>query len=695
MSFNSEFIAESKKLETELNYSVDGQEKDIKVKIRIRVNRRQSLIRIISALEANYPISKLDIVFNIGKLTDLLSNLEVMDSQIESHMIAEELWDNPNCLKQSSLCESYTSKVGNMLDKLKASLDSLKNPIAPNSSNNSSVLGLLKLKLPQVELPNFDGKPETLESFLVSFEKIMGKFSLTQFEKFTYLLQQVSGPAKQLVESVPAGDLNYDVARALLTDAFSNATVQKYSVIDKLLNLKLHSVKKAYQWASEAKILVDQVDRLKIDSNFFCQYFLWNGLSDTFKKQYINITNTAKPCLDEILKNSFEVINRVKDSPTPTEITDSPSEVDTKDKPESKLASLYKNVTLATNVTYDSKKSRYNYKGCWLCQSIGRPNAMNHRFSYCFKFKTPESKLEKIKELNGCTKCGFLNHSVADCKYIFSGRCIKCNQYHSFHLCTKDRKSSQYSKNETVNPTVHKNSNLNVSLEEINSDKNSDSDIPMEQTDANNIDFSVMHANEHCNGNEMLIPTFTLKLPRIKKKKYVDARCMYDPASQTTFITKSVADKLKCRVLEKDISVTITGFNDSKIYQTDIVEFSATVDNDCRKVRAVIVPCINSKVNSSNLPSILTEFKNQKIPLADKYLADINDDGRIDILLGVDYAHILPVYSYSFGSGDKISLLYYTSKGIMLAGDMSNMADSIMHLDKVKGYISQINSLTN
>jgi hypothetical protein len=37
------------------------------------------------------------------------------------------------------------------------------------------------------------------------------------------------------------------------------------------------------------------------------------------------------------------------------------------------------------------------------------------------------------------------------------------------------------------------------------------------------VDYTVMHVNENCMKNEMLIPTLTLKLPSVKKKKDFDA----------------------------------------------------------------------------------------------------------------------------------------------------------------------------
>ena len=105
----------------------------------------------------------------------------------------------------------------------------------------------------------------------------------------------MSGPAKQIVESIPSGDKNYDDAVKLLSEAFSCKVTQQYSVIEKLVSLKLTQPKDAYKWFSEAKILINQIERLNIDSRVFAQYFVWRGLSDHFKSHFIAAINKSKP----------------------------------------------------------------------------------------------------------------------------------------------------------------------------------------------------------------------------------------------------------------------------------------------------------------------------------------------------------------------------------------------------------------
>ena len=42
----------------------------------------------------------------------------------------------------------------------------------------------------------------------------------------------------------------------------------------------------------------------------FAQYFVWEGLNDSFKQHLINITNNVRPSLDDIFKYFFETSER-------------------------------------------------------------------------------------------------------------------------------------------------------------------------------------------------------------------------------------------------------------------------------------------------------------------------------------------------------------------------------------------------
>ena len=53
----------------------------------------------------------------------------------------------------------------------------------------------------------------------------------------------------------------------------------------------------------------------------------------------------------------------------------------------------------------------------------------------CKIYSTPQSKRDRLRDLGGCFKCGFLNHKSKECRYKFNSKCSICNNYHYTYLC--------------------------------------------------------------------------------------------------------------------------------------------------------------------------------------------------------------------------------------------------------------------
>ena len=105
-------------------------------------------------------------------------------------------------------------------------------------------------------------------------------------------------------------------------------------------------------------------------------------MNENFKKEFMMVTGKAEPDLDEILNSSFTVFKRMDEL-----------------NPKNGIAS----VTLATNSYAEHSKPK---SGCVLCSYLNLENSLTHKLSNCPKFLTPSEKVNKIKELNGCVRCG-------------------------------------------------------------------------------------------------------------------------------------------------------------------------------------------------------------------------------------------------------------------------------------------------
>jgi len=297
----------------------------ISLKIKLRSAKRQSATKALATLEHNFPESEADIRFNMEKLTTIRDNLINFDNEIEVYML-KEAWDDETYFEQNSVCEEYNDKLSAMIVKLKIKLEHVHidntnmraRAAAVDAQDNAATVGanLTKLKLPKVELPVFDGKPESYNRFIDSLECILMKFNLTPYEKYSYLRQQVSGPARVIVKSLPDYDLTYNSAKNLLESAFSDVTLQQFSVISRLSTLKMRGTDEFYNWISEARQIDAQISKLGITSDIVLQYFLWCSLPDKFKQAFITVTSKVRPNKQEIIDRSFEVYNCMKESNT-------------------------------------------------------------------------------------------------------------------------------------------------------------------------------------------------------------------------------------------------------------------------------------------------------------------------------------------------------------------------------------------
>jgi len=617
------------------------------VKIRLRASKRQSLTKTLNLIDGNFPENNEQILFCINKLKKLESELNALDSEIIDFMLSNQLWTDEELESQSNISENYQDKLSLALIRLNGALSGVRASDTNMQSGSVSAPVPLKprLKLPDIELPMFDNNPENFNKFICDLEKILDKFELTEYERFSYLRGRVSGSAREIVDSIPMGELSYSDAKKLLYDAFADKTVQQFSVIQKFLNLKSLSKSNLYSWISEIRVLTDQMTRLDISSEIFAQYFIWTSLSDAYKQQFISVINKTKPNLKEILDNSFEVINRIKD--TKLFIDNRDNNVSLSDN----------SFSLATKLNCEKSvqpTGKLDSKSCWLCQSLGRPDFHGHKIYKCPEFRTAKMRKDKISELNGCIRCGFLNHTVNKCKYKFSGKCKNCQKYHAYFLCTVNNGAG----------SAESNSDLRVNS-------------------------SVITISSNCisNSSNMIVPTFTTKFS--SKKRCFNARVLYDSASQYSFVSEYAIKKLPHRLIQSDVELNISGFNTSKKLRTKVVELCTNIHGRDLKFNAIVAPKINAAVSSPHFSAICDSLKSGAIPIADDRLGK---DPHVDILLGLNGSAEFPVYSHTIGKTDSFSQVFYTPAGVMLAGDMSCLSANL-DCKSIAEFISKVNSL--
>ena len=569
----------SKGLDDETNRLIGKEHKDVKKWINIRRGHRQSVTKTAKVIESKNISDLVEAQSLKDKCLYLHKELETLDSSICNEMIVNEKWSEDKCDQENANCEVYRDSLRSALCRINLVIDSLsdssKSPVNPKGNSFNP-----KMNLPKLELPSFDDRPENYTRFITQFEAIMGKFNLTSFEKFSYLEQQLSGSAKELLNAVPSDDMRYETAKKLLDKAFLCDDLQKFAVLDRLVNLSMNG-DDAFKWISEINMLKHQVEKLKIDVNFFLQYFAWQGLTDAFKQQLIGITNESRPSLDMIIDKSFEANTRLKQLGQ-------------------NLHSNYKEpraVALATTLDKTVKDDNIRSRKCSLC------NKDDHFANYCPDYSTSFSKIERAKSLGLCLRCAKRKHK-GYCLNL-KRKCLKCNAWHFDFMCNADDKGK------SMGRCKHEKTSKKS--------KGKETQIVSVESSASSVVFPIKDQLE----KDILVPTFTANLKG--ENNCANVRSIYDVWSQTTFILDSLASKLQCKVLS-DVDLSVRGFNSRKTSKAKLVEVSIFTDKEY-KIKAVTVPSFQLSVNIPTLDKVVKTFQDKGYTMADKDLngPDIGD----------------------------------------------------------------------
>ena len=331
--------------------------------------------------------------------------LRSLNSQIQSltwEQDENEQWLN-NELKN---CDDYETKLIECLTLLQKK-------VTPADHSLEAARSLLKS--PTAPLPKFtsaDG--EDVEKFFSDFEETTNKFRYEEYDKLLLLKQQVSGRALYLLNSLESDKQGYTHAKELLTNALASPETKKFNVIRNLVNMKLEYGDEPFEYISKMRTITEASEKLNLDRSSFLQYFFWQGLNESFKTQFIHITNSTRPTLKDLNGKFFEVAERY-------EIAQKKFKDRKKGSEDSKSCVKPKSSTgMAINVKYQNNTPK-SYKPCSLC-SEGKLIA-DHPIFKCSKYDNAKAKIDRLKILKGCLKCANLNHDTQGCKFHFNSRC--------------------------------------------------------------------------------------------------------------------------------------------------------------------------------------------------------------------------------------------------------------------------------
>jgi hypothetical protein len=624
--------------------SETSDEAKVSLLVKTRQYVRQRITLVYNKVETQ--LGELDdqqIKLYIERLNALKPEVADLDRQIFPLLLREESDDSLNSFITEN--ELYEERIFRSLNKL-CQLASY------STVDRSRVSGFepasYKLKLPEIQLPKFsNAKGESLEKFFYGFESIINKHTLTTYEKYVYLKNQLSKAPRVIADSLDTGEQCYELAKELLTKAFGSILTQQYDTIKMLSELKLTEGGDPYYFIGEMRTICASFNNLKIDVSTIIQYFVWNGLNDTFKNELVTLTNKNKPSLEEIKDKIFEATERYSSRKS--------SDIKTKTNFRNQYENSYsstpglsnRSTNLALNV-----KTNSSFIVCILCKGDEKQN-VDHSLRYCPIYNTAGRKVQKLKQLKACTKCSFKNHVTSQCRFKFASKCLTCKGDHMSYLCMSGR---GYDPSNGSVRSVHNRPTVK---------------------DSTSNSASWVHAlPSRAEGDSILLPTFSCRINE-SDRHY---RCLKDGGCQRNFVLQTLADELNLPILSQ-MSLEIHGFNSSKLVETNLVGVSVEINGRIYEIEAVCVPEIRIKLSIKNLDKVINQFTNKGYTLADKLLhPSTNTIENISMVLGADADHVLGMTYNSFGKREPKSCYIDTPLGVMLTGNVLRMIGNFRHL---------------
>ena len=606
---------------------------DIWIKDRTFV--RAKITRLCNKIGDQISISSQERHVFTEKLTDLKLQVQTLDKNIFSGHIAQKLSDEL-LNKAMTDAEMYEDKMANAM----AILNTDRSPQVQSIETLRQDAN--KLKLPQVPLPEFGNKKgENFHKFIKSFEAIVHKHTLSDHEMFVYLNKQLSGGPKVLVESLDVDQQSYAAAKDLLTKAFDSGLNSKYAIIRKLSELKLPKTAVPYPFIGEIRTVLSGLKSNNITLDDVCQYFIWNGLNDDFQFHMTAITNKSKPTLDEVTNNIFEATNRYLKQMEKSK---------DKQKSYSNRQADVDSHLMAVNLNSLKKKIF-----CALCSNTGKNS--DHLMKDCTVFSTAKMKFDKLRQMGACTKCSFKNHETKNCKFSFKSNCRFCQGTHMSYLCLKS-----FNKNNTSTHTI----GVVEDPDNFNNETSS---------------FVLLSENyEMRSSDNIILPTFVANLK--VNGSFIPVRIFKDGGSQRTFICDSLNSYINAPIVNKNIPLTIQGFNSSRKIHTKSVSICLEINGMEHDLTAICVDAIRTKFNVSGIHKVVEKFVQKGYKIADENFLNNNENivNNIDMILGSDVDHLLPLNYKTYGPKNDLSSFISSPAGVIFSGDISKMFSNLSYL---------------
>ena len=403
----------------------------------------------------------------------------------------------------------------------------------PNTSSfqNTDATGL---KLPKISLPTFSGNYTDWMSFIDLFQgSVNSNSKLSNSQKLHYLKASLKGHAAKLLSSVTISDSNYEVAREILKNRYSNprliSRAQVKSIVNiphqetensKSLNLLIESVE-------EHRLALSNLGQNVDEQDLFLLYIVVEKLSPITRQEW----EIATPGTDQQTFNQLKTFLQNRCRALEASESVSRRQKDKRDKEETPKNA---NKTQPRTQVYTTSEETF-YEFC----------GKKHKIFTCRTFKNISSsdKPDRIKRHALCFNCLKPGHMLTACK---SSCCKHCGRRHHSLL---------HRFNEVKTNTTEASENVNIAF---NSDK-----------------------------SHVRLPTAVIQV--VGNGFTLSCRALFDTGAQANLITESCARKLNLK--QEHLNVRVSGIGGKVNFSNpSSVHFIVKSSKECVNLKALVLP---------------------------------------------------------------------------------------------------------
>ena len=517
----------------------------------------------------------------INSVTGYLEQIEICNRNIVDGGFAGEDGDEVSSELETELDSqlSYELEIKGVLKRFTRQRSENTTEVKPDVSN-------CDLKLPHLQCSTFSGEGTShLEyaSFISQYNNVVGlRFNLSDSTKFTYLKSYLKGYALKVVAHLHVSDENFATALKLLETEFLNKDAIVDDLFAKLLNLKPkfdNNFLGVKLYINEIRCVLSDLRQygahltLYQDSIKFVSHICFSNLPAVLRQEFVRKLGCNYPNLEQIYDNYVEVI-RTLNLRNNSNYNRQASNADS-------CPTKNMNTISDKKTDYQKVDSR---KTCKLCSLIG------HRMTNCKKYGNYKSRMERCNDLKMCNYCSSLKHSKDDCPRQFDYECFYCKtKQHIGALCPKYKSNT---------------SNVNCSINTVS------------------------------NSGSLMLSTATVLIGRGKNS--VKVRCLIDTASQRSYISAAVAEKIGFSDLRYDQKIEISSYLNKHFRNlAEIAVFVDFGDGSRYQVPIYVDPNFSISYNIPSLPEAVSNI-GSRYPLADENLFEKETNVELQGLIGVD-----------------------------------------------------------